>query len=128
MQRLTPVLLILFTLLTAATCNRAATKQSQCLKGRLVIKGICSNYVIQLVEGHASGLQLAASWTDETTGKTYQNVFALASKCSFPDMAEGAEFYFTLADKPEEGCNVCLAYRPVPEVGNHIVVHKERCP
>ena len=130
MIRLTSLLLILFTVLTAATCNpKTETALAvNCFKGKLVIKGICMNYVVQVVQGDTSKLKIAATWMDETTDKTYNNVFALGSKCNFPDMQEGDEFYFTLADKPEEGCNVCLAYRPVPAVANHIVVHKERCP
>jgi len=131
MIRLALFLGILFTLLTAATCNRAtqtAPLKNNCFKGKLVIKGICMNYVVQVIEGDTSQLQVAATWVDETTDKTYSNVFALGSKCSFPAMEEGDEFYFTLAQKPEEGCNVCLAYRPVPPVSNFIVVNKESCP
>ena len=131
MIRVTSFLLILFTVLTAATCSPTAKNVAlaeNCFKGKLVIKGICMNYVVQVVQGDTSKLKVAATWMDETTDKTYSNVFALGSKCNFPDMQEGDEFYFTLADKPEEGCNVCLAYRSVPAVANHIMVHKERCP
>ena len=131
MIRFSAFLIVLFTLLTAATCNpstKNAALASNCFKGKLVIKGICMNYVVQVVQGDTSKLKVAATWMDETTDKTYTNVFALGSKCNFPDMQEGDEFYFTLADKPEEGCNVCLAYRPVPAVSNFIVVNKQNCP
>lgn len=130
MLRITPLLIVLITLLTAATCNKNSSTPTgnNCFKGKLVIKGICMNYVVQVLEGDTAKLNLAATWVDETDNKTYNNVFALGSKCSFPDMAEGSEFYFTLADKPEEGCNVCLAYRPVPPASNYIVVNKGGCP
>jgi hypothetical protein len=131
MLRFTSLLIVLFTLLTAATCNRTTQQplaDSKCFKGKLVIKGICMNYVVQVLQGDTSQLNINDTWIDETTDKTYANVFALGSKCNFPDMAEGDEFYFKLAEKPEAGCNVCLAYRPVPTASNHIVVNKESCP
>jgi hypothetical protein len=119
-----------FLLLLAAAifhqCGRvpAATK---CYKGRLVIKALCSNYTIALVEGALDSSQIAPSWTDESTGKTYRNVFALGSPCSFPDsIGEGQEFYFTLAPK-ESQCAVCLAYYPKPEKALSIKVLDKPC-
>jgi hypothetical protein len=99
-----------------------------CYKARLEIKGICMNYVIKVLEGDTAALKLEKSWTDETDNKTYTNVFALGSPCAFPDIAEGAEFYFTLSQKEDAGCNVCMAYRPVPAAKNNIVVSKNACP
>ena len=131
MMRLTALLIVMFTMLTAATCNNKANNaalKDNCFKGKLVIKGICMNYVVQLVEGDTSQLQLTKTWMDETSDKTYTNVFALASKCNFPDMEEGDEFYFTVTDKADSNCNVCMAYRPVPEAKNFILVHKNGCP
>ena len=130
MIRYTTLLLALFTLLTAATCNPKieTALAANCFKGKLVIKGICMNYVVQLVEGDSTRLQLARTWIDETTDKTYNNVFALASKCNFPEMQEGDEFYFTVSETDTTNCNVCMAYRPVPDARNFIVVNKERCP
>jgi hypothetical protein len=120
----------LFTLLTGGTCNRAITGQTQttCYKGKLLIKGMCMNYVIQVLSGDTSKLQIEKSWVDETTDETHNNVFALASRCSFPDMEEGSKFYFTVTAKDDATCNVCMAYRPVPAAKNNIAVQKLPCP
>lgn len=127
---------VLFTLFVAGTCNKttsgsaAAGKPSgsaNCYKGRLQIKGICMNYVIKVLEGDTAVLNFERNWTDETDNKTYTNVFALDSRCSFPDMAEGAEFYFTVTQNEDSGCNVCMAYRPVPAAKNNIVVSQTPC-
>jgi hypothetical protein len=130
MKRYHFFLVLLFTLLTSGTCNRAITSSTQttCYKGKLVIKGMCMNYVIQVISGDTAKLQLEKTWVDETTDETYNNVFALASKCSFPDLEEGSEFYFTVIGKDVATCNVCLAYRPVPTAKNNIAVSKSPCP
>lgn len=109
----------------AATSEKLA---HGCYKARLEIKGICMNYVIKVLAGDMTALQLDRNWTDETDGKTYTNVFALGSRCSFPDMAEGDTFYFTIAPGEDTGCNVCMAFRPVPAAKNNIVVNKTACP
>lgn len=107
-------------------CSRppAATN---CYKGRLVIKALCANYTIALEEGKLDTMQIASSWTDENTGKTYQNVFALGSPCSFPDsIEEGQEFYFTLAERDNQ-CVVCQAYYPKPAKALSIKVLNQPC-
>jgi hypothetical protein len=87
---------------------------ANCYKGRLEVKGICSNYTIALVDGALDPSKLEASWTDETTGKSYKNVFALGSPCDFPaDLNVGDEFYFTLDAQPQN-CVVCQAFYPRP--------------
>lgn len=126
--------LVLF-LFAGATCHRntrqsapAEKLASNCYKARLEIKGICMNYVIKVLEGDLAKLNIEPEWKDETDGKTYTNVFALGSRCSFPDMAEGAAFYFTVTAVEDAGCNVCMAYRPVPAAKNNIVVSQNACP
>lgn len=132
MMRFTFLLILLFTLFTSATCNTAtqspADLPSGCYKGKLVIKGICMNYVVQVLQGDTTKLKMEKTWVDETNDETYNNVFALASKCSFPDIEEGTEFYFTVTDKDDSNCNVCMAYRPVPTARNNIAVMKNPCP
>jgi hypothetical protein len=131
MKLLAPLLIAAAMMLTAATCNKTATKSTattQCYKGRLEIKGICMNYVIKLLEGNGNALNMDSSWTDESDGKVYQYVFALSNKCNFPDLQEGDEFYFTISGKEDPSCNVCMAYRPVPASKNNIVVSKTPCP
>jgi hypothetical protein len=103
-------------MLTAATCkNKKSGLPSNCYKGRLVIQAACMNYTISLEQGNLDTSLMASHWTDETTGKTYKNVFALGSRCTFPSrIKEGDEFYFTLDSTPVQNCAVCLMYYPVP--------------
>ncbi len=120
------VLLILFT--TGSTCRKISKNAAGCFKARLAIKGICLNYVIEVLNDNTGSLPLEREWKDETDGKIYRNVFALGSRCTFPDMEEGDTFYFTPAAGDDSRCNVCLAYRPVPGIKNNIVVVKTPCP
>lgn len=107
-------------------CNREQAGTA-CYKGRLEIKGLCSNYTISVLEGNLDASKIEASWTDETTGKTYKNVFALGSPCSFPaSLEEGQEFYFTLAETNEQ-CAVCQAYYPKPSKALSIKVLDKPC-
>lgn len=102
-------------------CNKEKLS-NQCFKGRLEIKGICSNYTIKLLEGNLDTAKIQSSWTDEQTHKTYTNVFALGSPCSFPaSINEGQEFYFVLSDTPQN-CMVCMAYYPKPQKSLRIKV------
>lgn len=110
------ILLSLLTvcLLSSATCNKAAT-ESTCLRGRLEIQGICSNYTIRLLEGNLDTSLINTTWVDENTGKTYKNVFGLANPCIFDkDLKEGDEFYFRLDSTTARDCMVCMAYYPTP--------------
>ncbi|MDQ3844667.1 MAG: hypothetical protein M3342_11725 [Bacteroidota bacterium] len=127
------VSIILF-FFTAATCHRVNSDTNnkgsvsfKCFKGRLEIKGICSNYVIKLLEGDASALNITKTWKDEESGKTYENVFGLSNPCGFPDLKEGAEFYFIIENNPNRDCMVCQAYRPTPPAKNNITAQTEPC-
>ena len=112
---------------TESNCNKK--QASNCFKGKLEIKGICSNYTIRVLEGAVDTTKIAAQWTDENTGKSYQNVFALDSPCSFPsDINEGDEFYFTIRSEKDKDCNVCMAYYPTPPKRLAINVSKTACP
>ena len=100
-----------------------------CYKGRLEVKGICSNYTITVLEGNLDSSKIAKSWTDENTNKRYSNVFGLDSPCSFPaDIKEGDEFYFTVREERDKDCNVCMAYYPTPPKRLSITVAKTACP
>lgn len=92
-------------------CNKKA--QQACYQGRLEIKGMCKNYTLSVVGTQPDGVLPA--WTDEQTGKSYNNVFALANPCGFPDsLNEGDTFYFTVVPQQNEDCMVCQAYYPTP--------------
>lgn len=116
-------------LLWNAESNCSSAKAPRCLKGKLEIKGICSNYTIRLIEGSLDTSKIAAEWTDENTGKSYKNVFALDSPCSFPDdIKEGDEFFFSLRADKDKDCNVCMAFYPTPPKRLSISVSKTACP
>ncbi|HVG14908.1 MAG TPA: hypothetical protein VM935_08105 [Chitinophagaceae bacterium] len=103
-------------------------KLSTCYKGRLEIKGLCSNYTIKILEGNMDTALKMKSWVDDQTGKTHTDVFALANPCSFPDdIEEGDEFYFAISTGKEEKCNVCMAYYPVPQKRVSISVLQKPC-
>src|SRR6476661_3921734 len=100
-------------IMISATCHKSTTVStpatrlaSNCYKAQLEIKGICMNYVIKVLEGDVTKLNIEHEWKDETDGKVHNNVFALGSRCSFPDLAEGDEFYFVVTAVEDAGCNV----------------------
>jgi hypothetical protein len=114
MQRL--LFLSAFFLLTvsAENCNKK-DKPGEVYKARLEIKAICMNYTIKLIEGNIDTSKIVGSWTDETTKKTYSNVFALENPCNFPaTIKQGDEFYFTIDSTSKDPCIVCMAYYPTP--------------
>ncbi len=99
-------------LLSNSDCS---TKKTERLKGKLEIAGICSNYTIKVIEGKIDSSLVVATWTDETTGKSYNNVFKLGSPCTFPaTIKQGDEFYFTIDTTKQKDCAVCMAYYPTP--------------
>lgn len=101
-------------LLSASDCGKKPTSDIT-YKGRLEIKGICSNYTISVLEGAMDTTKIMANWSDENTGKPYTNVFKLDHPCNFPStINQGDEFYFKIDTTTPKGCNVCLAYYPVP--------------
>jgi len=66
-----------------------------CYRGKLEVKGGCMNYTISITSTNFDTSIVMANWIDETTTKAYKNVFALNSRCTFPDTIKaGDEFYF----------------------------------
>lgn len=113
---------ILFIILSfvLATVSKDGCKKNKSVdntyKGRLEIKGICMNYTIKILEGNIDTSLVASSWTDETTGKSYKNVFKLGSPCTFPEnIQQGDEFTFTIDTAAGKDCAVCMAYYPTPQ-------------
>ena len=103
-------------------------KYDNCFKGRLEIKANCMNYTISIVEGNMDTALYVKNWTDENTGKQYKDVFALDSKCNFPDsIKEGDEFYFTIDSSANRDCSVCMMYYPVPGKAVAIKVVDQPC-
>lgn len=86
-----------------------------CYKGKLEVKGGCMNYTISIGNENFDTSLVVAKWTDESTGKSYKNVFALKSRCTFPDSINaGDEFFFTIDSTSVQNCAVCLMYYPTP--------------
>jgi len=85
-------------------------------KAKLEIKALCMNYTLRLVEGSIDTSLISGNWMDETTHKSYQNVFALGNPCNFPATIEqGQDFNFVIdTASVQKQCAVCMAYYPTP--------------
>ena len=87
-----------------------------CYSGKLVKKGICMNYVIEVLDPIPDKNLIEISWRDEFSNKEYKNVFTLGSGCDFPShIMEGDIFNFSVLENYNQQCAVCLAYTPTPE-------------
>ena len=108
--------LLLFCLLLSA-CKSQEVLPDNCYKGRLSLKGICNNYVIELVEGSIDTSKVESIWKNPDTGKNYKNAFALSNPCALPvSLKEWDEFYFKLdASQLTAECITCKAYSPTPK-------------
>ena len=108
--------LFVFIILLNISCNKSNDTSVACFKGKLVLKGICMNYVIQITEGDVDKSLFESVWQNPLTNTTYQNVFGLASICNFPSsIKEGDEFYFTIPkNQIPQTCFQCQAYSPIP--------------
>jgi hypothetical protein len=127
MKLLTFCLIVAGTLSLQAGCKKDRVS-SGCYKGKLAVKGICSNYTIQVTGGNIDTSLIVGSWRDEQTGVTYKNVFGLGSPCTFPArLKEGDEFYFTIDNNSVQNCVQCMAYYPTPEKKLSISVRSTSC-
>lgn len=108
--------LITFLIFLNLSCNKKDQKPVEFYKGKLVLEGICMNYVIQLIDGPLNPMLYEQNWVNPNTNITYQNVFALGSICTFPtSIKQGDEFYFILPQNPvAQTCAQCQAYSPTP--------------
>ncbi len=115
MQRLFILSTIFLLTISASKCNEKKKDTGTVYKGRLEIKAICMNYTIKLLEGNIDTSLIVSNWTDETTKKEHNNVFALANLCNFPgSIKEGEEFYFSIDTLSSKPCMQCMAYYPIP--------------
>jgi hypothetical protein len=107
----------LFALLFLLSCskNNSDSELESSYKGKLVVKGICMNYVIQVLDSDFDSSLIELNWINEFSDISYTNVFALGSVCDFPeDIDEGDEFNFIIDNFKNNNCAVCLAYSPTP--------------
>ena len=116
----------LFILLNIS-CNKTDQPVVEYYKGKLVLQGICMNYVIQIIEGSVNPMLYEQSWVNPSTNTTYQNVFGLGSICTFPsNIKEGDEFYFTIPQNPVvQTCAQCKAYSPMPAKTINIAIYNK---
>lgn len=112
------IVLSLIFILTVSADKCGDKKQSASngiYKAKLETKALCMNYTLRLLEGDIDTSLITASWTDESTGKSYTNAFGLGSPCTFPSTIEqGDEFYFKIDSSAKQECAVCMAYYPTP--------------
>jgi len=81
----------IFLLFSAEKCNQKKDGMPV-YKARLEIKAMCYNYTIKLLEGDIDTSKIVGNWTNESTKKSYTNVFALKNPCNFPaSIKEGDE-------------------------------------
>ena len=108
--------LLAFFVLLNISCNKSNDTIQNCFKGKLVLKGLCMNYVIQIIEGDVDKALYESSWQNPSTKTTYQNIFGLGSICTFPStINEGDEFYFSIPKSSiVQTCAQCMAYSPTP--------------
>ena len=111
--------------LVLISCNDSVIIEpiSDTFSGKLVKKGICMNYVIQVNDLDFPQDLIEDKWTDESSNKKYNNVFTLKSVCDFPETIEKNDsFNFVIDNDKENNCAVCLAYTPVPNKSISITV------
>ncbi|HYC29843.1 MAG TPA: hypothetical protein VEB42_13515 [Chitinophagaceae bacterium] len=126
------LIICMFFLMSAETnCGnkkKTAELPENCFKGKLEVKANCMNYTVSIVSGNMDTSRYVASWTDEHSGKSYKNVFALGSRCNFPaTINEGDEFYFVIDSSTVQDCAVCMMYYPVPSKQLNIRVIQDPC-
>ena len=109
------ILLSCFATLLLSNSDCSKKKVAEKYKAKLEVAGICMNYTISVIEGKIDPSLVVASWTDETSHKSYTNVFKLGNPCDFPSSIKaGDEFYFTIDTTQGKNCAVCMAYYPTP--------------
>jgi hypothetical protein len=125
MNRIILFSFIILIFCSAYECNRS---KSGNLKGKLVIKELCSHYVVQVIEGGVDSSQVTNNWKDEKRQATFDKVFTVANKCDFPaDLIEGAEFEFSFDPNPSpQDCMVCMAYYSTPPKAKAIKIQSEK--
>lgn len=117
--------LTILTICCAYQCNKS---KSGSLEGKLVVKELCSHYVVQVIAGEADSSKLVNNWRDEKRQKTFDKVFTVANKCDFPaSLEEGQEFEFRFDPNPApQNCMVCMAFYPTPDKAIAIKIQQSK--
>ncbi len=93
------------------------------LTGKLVEKGPCGQYVIEVISGKIDSGKIEKTWH---SGKDtiLTNVFTVENVCDFggAGFRQNDVFTFAISEKKiPQNCAVCLIYYPVPEKRNTVV-------
>jgi len=92
-----PLILVFLILFSCKEDATALVCEEYPYRAKLVIKGICFNYVVEFIDAGPNSNLVDSQWTDEMTGKVYNNAFRLSNYCDFPaEIQEGDEFFFSL--------------------------------
>jgi len=118
-------ILAVLTFCSAYDCNKSKSAK---IRGKLVIKELCSHYVVQVISGNVDTSKVVSGWKDEKRKATFDRVFTVANRCDFPStLNEGDEFEFTFdPNPPPQNCVVCMAYYPIPDKTNPIKIQQEK--
>lgn len=122
------IIFILLIAIIAHGCNNRAVPTDGVLKGRLVVKELCSHFVVQVLNAKLDTSMVANGWHDDKRDKIYDQVFTVSNRCGFAaaDLKEGDEFEFTFDKEPKaEDCAVCMAFYATPVKKNAIRVNKK---
>lgn len=128
MKKIFSFLCVTLVIASAYQCNNKTGSGKGTLKGRLVIKELCAHYVVEVIEGKTDTSLVTNNWTDEKRNKTYNNVFTVSNRCTFPaaELNEGDEFEFTFdQNPPPQDCAVCMAFYPTPPKANAIKITRK---
>jgi hypothetical protein len=117
-------LTLLLLALCAFQCNKDV--ESNVYTGKVELEGVCSRMVVSFTGGNLAALppnSFAASWRDESTGITYQNVFMIANFCQALGvlqaqplvLKQGDQITFRVQPNPDPNCISCMAYSPAPD-------------
>ena len=125
MNRIFLTLVAIVVLCSSYECNKSKSGK---LKGKLVIKELCSHYVVQVIDGAVDSSKVANGWRDEKRQVSFDKVFTVANRCDFPSgMNESDEFEFTFDLNPApQNCAVCMAYYPTPDKINAIKIQPDK--
>jgi hypothetical protein len=125
MNRIFLTLIAIAVLCSSYECNKSKSGK---LKGKLVIKELCSHYVVQIIDGNVDSSKVVNNWKDEKRQVIFDKVFAVANRCDFPSrLNEGDEFEFTFDPNPApQNCAVCMAYYPIPDKTNAVKIQLEK--
>jgi hypothetical protein len=109
--------------------ENSSNKLSGCIKGKLIIKGPCAQFVVQVVGGDTANIATEKTWNDPETGNSYNNVFTVKNYCNFSAPAVGDEFWFyAIRQEKTMECIICMAARATPSVTNEIESSGNTCP